>query len=79
MVSSIVAVTVVQAYWISSAWKNKEEEFSLAVSQSLKSVSVKVQEQEISDYILAFQQLIDSVGTPNDSNFTDVFLFLDTH
>ena len=77
MVSSIVAVTVVQAYWISSAWKNKEEEFSLAVSQSLKSVSVKVQEQEISDYILAFQQLIDSVGTPNDSNFTDVFLFMD--
>ena len=77
MVSSIVAVTVVQAYWISSAWKNKEEEFSLAISQSLKSVSVKVQEQEISDYILAFQQLIDSVGTPNDSNFTDVFLFMD--
>ena len=77
MVASIIAVTVVQAYWISSAWENKEEEFSLAVSQSLKSVSFKVQEQEISDYIFAFQQLIDSVGTPNDSNFTDVFLFMD--
>ena len=77
MVTSIIAVTAVQAYWISSAWENKEEEFSLAVSQSLKSVSIKVQEQEISDYIFAFQQLIDSVGTPNDSNFTDVFLFMD--
>ncbi|MBB13171.1 MAG: two-component sensor histidine kinase [Flavobacteriaceae bacterium] len=77
MVTSIIAVTVVQAYWISSAWENKEEEFSLAVSQSLKSVSIKVQEQEISDYIFAFQKLIDSVGTPNDSNFTDVFLFMD--
>lgn len=77
MVTSIVAITVVQAYWISTAWENKEEEFSLAVSQSLQSVSVKVQEQEMSDYIMAFQQLIDSVGTPNDSNFTDVFLFMD--
>ena len=44
MVTSIVAITVVQVYWISTAWENKEEEFSLAVSQSLQSVSVKVQE-----------------------------------
>ena len=77
MIASIVAVIIFQAYWISSAWENKEEEFSLAVSQSIKSVSAKVQEQEMSDYILAFQQMIDSVGTPSDSNFTDVFLFMD--
>ena len=31
----------------------------------------------MSDYIMAFQQMIDSVGTPSDSNFTDVFLFMD--
>ncbi len=77
MIVSLVAVIVVQAYWINSAWENKEEEFSLAVSQSLKSVSVKVQDLEISDYIAAYQQLIDSVGTPDDSNFTDIFLFVD--
>jgi len=77
MIASIVAVIIFQAYWISSAWENKEEEFSLAVSQSIKTVSAKVQEQEMSDYILAFQQMIDSVGTPSDSNFTDVFLFMD--
>ena len=77
MIISLVAVIVVQAYWINSAWENKEEEFSLAVSQSLKSVSKEVQDLEISDYIAAYQKLIDSVGTPNESNFTDIFLFVD--
>lgn len=77
MIISLAAVIVVQAYWITSAWKNKDEEFSLAVSQSLKSVSTKVRDLEISDYISAYEQLIDSIGTPNESNFTDIFLFVD--
>ena len=77
MIISLAAVILVQAYWITSAWENKEEEFSLAVSQSLKSVSTKVRDLEISDYISAYEQLIDSIGTPNESNFTDIFLFVD--
>ena len=47
------------------------------MSQSLQSVSKKVQDLEISNYISAYQQLIDSIGTPDESNFTDVFLFVD--
>ena len=77
MIVSLVAVIMVQAYWINSAFENKEEEFSLAVSQSLQSVSKKVEDLEISNYISAYQQLIDSIGTPDESNFTDVFLFVD--
>ena len=77
MIISLVALILVQAYWINMAWQNKEEEFSLAVSQSLKSVSTKVEDLEISVYIAAYQQLIDSIGTPNESNFTDIFLFVD--
>lgn len=77
MIVSLVAVILVQAYWINSAFENKEEEFSLAVSQSLQSVSTKVEDLEISDYIAAYQQLIDSIGTPDESNFTDIFLFVD--
>ena len=77
MIVSLVAVIVVQAYWIITAFENKEEEFTLAVSQSLKSVSTKVQDLEISDYISAYQQLIDSIGSPDESNFTDIFLFVD--
>ncbi len=77
MIISLVALILVQAYWINMAWQNKEEEFSLAVSQSLKSVSTKVEDLEISVYIAAYQELIDSIGTPNESNFTDIFLFVD--
>ncbi|MDA9685348.1 HAMP domain-containing histidine kinase [Flavobacteriaceae bacterium] len=76
MLLSIVGVIAVQAYWIKTSWNNKDEAFSLAVNQVLKSVSTEVQNRELNDYILAYERLIDSVGKPNDSNFTDVFLFL---
>ncbi|MBJ25358.1 MAG: two-component sensor histidine kinase [Flavobacteriaceae bacterium] len=77
MLSSLVAIILVQVYWTYSAWKDKEEEFSLSVVQSLKIVSSQIQDREISDYINAFERLIDSVGTPDESNYTDVFLFMD--
>ena len=76
MLLSIIGVIAVQAYWIKTSWNNKEEAFSLAVNQVLESVSFEVQNRELNDYILAYERLIDSVGKPNDSNFTDVFLFL---
>ena len=76
MLLSIVGVIAVQAYWIKTSWNNKDEAFSLAVNQVLESVSIEVQNRELNDYILAYERLIDSVGKPNDSNFTDVFLFL---
>lgn len=77
MVLSIFGIVGVQAFWIVTSWENKEEEFSLAVNQTLQSVSREIQNRELSDYITAYQKLIDSVGKPTASNFTDIFLFLD--
>ena len=77
MISSLVAIILVQVYWTYSAWKDKEEEFSLSVIQSLKTVSSQIQDRELADYIYAFERLIDSVGTPDESNYTDIFLFMD--
>lgn len=77
MILSILGIVLVQGYWIQTAWDNKEEEFSLAVQQSIQNVAKEVQERELSDYIQAYTRLLDSVGTPDESNFTDVFLFLD--
>ena len=77
MISSLVAIILVQVYWTYSAWKDKEEEFSLSVIQSLKTVSSQIQDRELADYIAAFERLIDSVGTPDESNYTDIFLFMD--
>lgn len=77
MILSIMGIVLVQAYWVKTAWENKEEEFSLAVQQSMQNAAKEIQERELSDYIQAYARLLDSVGTPDESNFTDVFLFLD--
>ncbi|MGC6422513.1 MAG: sensor histidine kinase [Flavobacteriaceae bacterium] len=77
MILSIFGIVGVQAFWIVTSWENKEEEFSLAINQTLQSVAREIQNRELSDYIAAYQQLIDSVGKPTESNFTDVFLFMD--
>ncbi len=77
MITSIFGIIGVQAFWISTSWENKEEEFSLAVNQSLRTVAREIQNRELTDYISAYQKLIDSVGKPTESNFTDIFLFLD--
>jgi len=77
MITSIFGIIGVQAFWISTSWENKEEEFSLAVNQTLRTVAREIQNRELTDYIGAYQKLIDSVGKPTESNFTDIFLFLD--
>ena len=74
---SLIGIIFLQGYWIYSSWENKEEEFSLSVNTSLREVSAEVKNRELNDYVNAYQMLIDSIGAPNESNFTDVFLFLD--
>ena len=74
---SLIGIIFLQGYWIYSSWENKEEEFSLSVNRSLMEVSLEVKNRELNDYVNAYQMLIDSIGAPNESNFTDVFLFLD--
>jgi two-component system phosphate regulon sensor histidine kinase PhoR len=51
MIVSILGVVGLQGYWIYSAWEDKEEEFSLAVQQSLQLAADEIQERELSDYI----------------------------
>ncbi len=77
MVISILGIVGLQGYWIYSAWEDKEEEFSLAVQQSLQLAADEIQERELSDYIQAYENLIDSLETPDNASFANVFLFLD--
>jgi two-component system phosphate regulon sensor histidine kinase PhoR len=57
MIISILGIIVLQGYWIFSAWNDKEEEFSLAVQQSLMMVAEEIQERELSDYITAYEKV----------------------
>ena len=77
MIVSILGIVILQGYWIFSAWNDKEKEFSLAVQQSLMMVSDEIQERELSDYITAYENLLDSLETPDNESFANVFLFLD--
>lgn len=77
MIASILSIVVLQGYWIYSAWEDKEEEFSLAVQQSLQLAADEIQERELSDYIQAYENLIDSLDSPDNASFANVFLFLD--
>ena len=77
MIISITGIVVLQGYWIFSAWNDKEKEFSLAVQQSLQIIAEEIQERELSDYITTYESLIDSLKTPDDASFANVFLFLD--
>mgnify|MGYP001162537141 CR=1 FL=1 len=77
MIVSILGIVALQGYWIFSAWNDKEEEFSLAVQQSLMMVAEEIQERELSDYITAYERLVDSLETPDDATFANIFLFLD--
>jgi len=75
MIVSILGIVVLQGYWIYSAWEDKEEEFSLAVQQSLQLAADEIQERELSDYIQAYESLIDSLETPDNASFANVFFF----
>ncbi|MDG1761498.1 MAG: HAMP domain-containing sensor histidine kinase [Flavobacteriaceae bacterium] len=77
MIISILGIVILQGYWIFSAWNDKEKEFSLAVQQSLMMVADEIQERELSDYIAAYENLLDSLETPDNESFANVFLFLD--
>jgi len=77
MIISVLGIVGLQGYWIYSAWEDKEEEFSLAVQQSLQLAADEIQERELSDYIQAYENLIDSLETPDNASFANVFLFLD--
>ena len=77
MIVSILGIIILQGYWIFSAWNDKEKEFSLAVQQSLIRVADQIQERELNDYISAYERLLDSLKTPDDATYANVFLFLD--
>ena len=38
---SLIGIILMQGYWIYSSWKNKEEEFSLAVNMTLEKLLMK--------------------------------------
>ena len=74
---ALVGIILVQAFWIKTTLDNKEEQFSLNINQSLKSVSEQIQSRELRDYLAVYQKLVDSIGSPKEAQLTAVFKYVD--
>ena len=74
---ALVGIILVQAFWIKTTLDNKEEQFSLNINQTLKSVSEQIQNRELRDYLAVYQKLVDSIGSPKESQLTAVFKYVD--
>ena len=74
---ALIGIIFVQSFWISTTLQNKEEQFSLNINQVLKSVSEQIQNRELRDYLAVYQKLVDSIGSPKESQLTAVFRYVD--
>lgn len=77
MSSALIGIILVQAFWIKTTLDNKEEQFSLNINQVLKTVSEQIQNRELRDYLAVYQKLVDSIGSPKESQLTAVFKYVD--
>ena len=78
MIICVTGIILVQWYFINTTIQNRDQEFSLAVKQSLNSVANDVQENELRHYIQTFEKLKDSIGKPDSAQLRNFFLFYDS-
>ena len=72
---SLIGIIFVQGYWIQTAIENKEEQFSMNINQMLKTVSERISQREVTDFVTKVNSLRDSLGKePEDTELTEVFV-----
>jgi two-component system phosphate regulon sensor histidine kinase PhoR len=74
---SLLGIIIVQTFWIQTNLNNRDRQFSLSVNNALASVSEQIKERELRDYITVTQKLMDSIGSPKESQLTEVFQYID--
>ncbi len=69
---SLLGIVFVQGYWISNAYKTKQEQFAINVRQVLLSVAKKIQMKEIEAYYQVYSAYVDSIEVPDNTTFTEL-------
>jgi len=69
---SLLGIVFVQLYWISDAYKTKQDQFTINVRQVLLSVSKKIQLKEVETYYQIYSAQLDSVTLPNNVTITEL-------
>jgi two-component system phosphate regulon sensor histidine kinase PhoR len=77
MAISLLGIIVIQTFWIQTNLNNRDRQFSLGVNNALAAVSEQIKERELRDYIAATQKIMDSIGSPKESQLTEVFQYID--
>ena len=77
MALSLLGIIVIQTFWIQTNLNNRDRQFSLGVNNALAAVSEQIKERELRDYIAATQKIMDSIGSPKESQLTEVFQYID--
>ncbi len=78
MIFSLAGIILIQGYWIFTSMDNHEQEFSMAVRQSLASVAEDIQERELRHYLTKYKEIKDSIGQPENSQIRQVLSFTDS-
>lgn len=69
---ALLGIIFVQGYWISNAYRTKEDQFTLSVRQVLIEVAKSVQLRENERYYNLYSGLVDSLETPNSISVTEL-------
>src|SRR5690554_6269285 len=69
---SLLGIVFVQRYWISNAYKTKQEQFNISVRQVLLSVAKKIQLKEIEAYYQVYSKMVQEIEVPDSVSFTEL-------
>lgn len=71
---SLIGIIFVQGYWILDSVRAKREQFSFSAKRAVIKVAEKIQQGEFEEYYHTVDNLIDSIGIPDDLTFDEYFL-----
>tara|TARA_R100000353_G_scaffold176098_3_gene148963 strand:- start:109156 stop:110739 length:1584 start_codon:yes stop_codon:yes gene_type:complete len=69
---SLLGIVFVQGYWISNAYRTKEEQFTINSKQVLIAVAQEIQLREIEAYYQVYSAYVDSIQIPDSQSFTEL-------
>lgn len=69
---SLIGIVFVQGYWISNAFRSKEDQFAINIRQVLLNASKEIQLREVKAYYDMYSSYVDSIEKPSQEKFTEL-------
>ncbi len=69
---SLLGIVFVQGYWITNAYRTKEEQFTINSKQVLLAVAREIQLRENETYYEVYSEYVDSIQIPDNQSFTEL-------